>query len=448
MLEPNAIPTSEPTIRVGIVLPVDHEKRIELRIPQQPGYVLQDDAGRRTALQAGDLLQFGIGGTSITSKINDSQPETAVCWFVQPTGDFQIDHKTGVLAQKIISGRGFHWSKHIEVFLPGKLEIGRIDNDLILINELPIEQYLMCVATSEMGAACPPALIESQTIVARSWMLANVEMKHRSIGMDVCNDDCCQRYQGTTHLTRQSIQGALITSGQVLLYGGKICDARYSKSCGGVMESFENVWEGGKLDYLQPIPDAVDGFRHPSLPLNSEENVRVWIADTPQSFCSSLTVPENELKKYLGSVDEEGHYFRWQFRYTQEQLTNLLNRKCALAARAIKSIEPVRRGDSGRLIEVGIRYLNQSGDEQFHVIKDQHVIRHSFHETFLYSSAFVVDIETGESDIPLAFLLKGGGWGHGVGYCQIGALGMALSGYSAEEIVLHYLPGSRLVKIY
>jgi peptidoglycan hydrolase-like amidase len=356
--------------------------------------------------------------------------------------------KPGSRSENVVAGRGFHWKKFIDVFLPGAIEVSLRDGILILINDLPIEQYLMCVATSEMSAACPAALIESQTIVARSWMLANVEMKHRHLGMDVCNDDCCQRYQGTSFLSEQSIRGAYRTAGQVLLYGDKIADARYFKSCGGVSEAFENVWAGSPVPYLDSVLDAPVGYSHPALPLDSEEKVRNWIENPPSAFCSPAVVPEKDLKKYLGNVDEEGHYFRWTFRLTQKKITALFNLKLNLEAAAIKSIQPLKRGKSGRLISVAINYYTKDKEEKQIVVEDQYVIRETFHDLFLYSSAFVVDEENHNGSVPTAFILKGAGWGHGVGYCQIGALGMALKGYTASQIIAHYYPGARLEKIY
>jgi len=448
MLTPNTVPSAEPEIRVGIVLPEDQETRIEVHIPEGIAYELRSLEGVSKALPKGAQLVFEMQDAMTRALCNDEFVDVSGTWQVQPSIDYEITARCGALVRGVISGRSFHWRKHIDVYLPGILEIGILEGQLTLINELPIEEYLMCVATSEMGAECPAALIESQTIVARSWMLANVEMKHRSLGMDVCNDDCCQRYQGTTHLSRQSIEGARNTFGQVLLYDQRICDARYSKSCGGVMETFENVWSGPALPYMQPLPDAAQDFQHAALPLDTEEKVRQWIEDLPRTFCSSKMIPEDELQKYLGSVDEKGTYFRWQFRYSQAELTALLNRKCQLEASAILDVEPVRRGHSGRLIELNVHYLDAKGAAKTERITDQYRIREVFHESFLYSSAFVVDKIGPEQNSPEAFVLKGAGWGHGAGYCQIGAVGMALSGYTTEQIVLHYFPGSQLKKIY
>ena len=449
MLQPDVIPTTEPGLRVGIILPEDEEESITIDIPQEPQYYMVSKAGNKFDLVSSDRIEFHLSESVISVFINAKAVGESNSWSIKPIYvEYRIGNKAGIKVKDVISGRDFHWKKFLDVYLPGCIEVKGVGKSLILINELPIEQYLMCVATSEMGAACPEALIESQTIVARSWMLANVEMKHRVLGMDVCNDDCCQRYQGTTHLTEQSIKGALNTSGKVLMYGDNICDARYSKSCGGVMETFENVWEGEPLPYLQAIPDAPDGFIHNALPLNSEESVRKWIENSPETFCSPAFVYEKDLKNYLGNVDEEGEYFRWGFKYTQEEITELFNDQLDLNAKVIKNIKPLKRGGSGRIIKVKIYYVKGDGSIDCREINDQYYIRKYFHKKFLYSSAFVVDEEKDAGDFPESFTFKGAGWGHGVGYCQIGALGMALKGYQTEAILNHYFPGSVLKKIY
>jgi len=449
MLKPNVIPDKEPVLFVGIILPEDRFTNIDIEVPDSPLYKLIFGESEEKCLEKGDRLEFEINHETISLEINEQQAIESAAWRIEPIDSKSVmANKTGLEVKEVVVGRGFHWVKNIDVYLPGAVEISVIDSNLVVANELPIEQYLMCVATSEMGAECPPAFIESQTIIARSWMLANIEMKHANIGLDVCNDDCCQRYQGTTFLSDEAIRGALNTFGKVLLCDDKICDTRYFKSCGGITESFENVFGDEPISYLKSIVDAPGQFYHEALPLDSENSVRKWIKDTPESYCSTHVVPESELIKYLGNVDVEGEYFRWNFRYTQKEITALLNLKLDIDAAAILAIRPVKRGYSGRLIKVQVDYRHIDGQQESVIVEDQYVIRQTFHELFLYSSAFVIDIEKGSEDIPAAFILKGAGWGHGVGYCQIGAIGMSLKGFSAEEIVQHYYPGSTLKKIY
>ncbi len=445
MLNPDKIPTIEPDIRVGIILPEDNFKSVVIDVPISPDYFLVNEKQEKHYLNANDQIKITYQKNKCFLTLNGKTIDQGTLWRIIPNDDIDMANKVGLKVNGVISGRSFHWKKNINVYLSGILEIKGIENSLTLINELPIEEYLMCVATSEMGRECPVELIESQTIAARSWMLANVEQKHIKHGFDVCNDDCCQRYQGTTHLSEQSIEGALNTRGKVLIYDNQICDARYSKSCGGVMETFENVWEDTPLDYMQPLPDAPENFNNINLPLDSEEKVEKWLTSVPHTFCSPHTIPEKDLHKYLGSVDEEGSYFRWEFVYSQEELTKLLNRKQDLGADNIIDILPLKRGFSGRLTAVRIIF-QKNNETKEHIVKDQYDIRDAFHDSFLYSSAFIIKKDNHE--IPKEFRLVGGGWGHGAGYCQIGAVGMALKGHTTQEIVYHYFPDSKLEQIY
>jgi len=449
MLQPDTIPQQEPLLMVGIVLPEDRKDNIEVHIPTEPLFILMNEVGETIDLQPGDLVRVFAREGSLWASINENERTCGTIFYIKPAvRKYPIYTRSGIRVKDVVSGRDFHWRKFIDVYLPGALEFRIHDDRIILINEVPMEYYLMCVATSEMGASCPDALIESQTIVARSWMLANVEMKHRKLGMDVCNDDCCQRYQGTTFLTSHSIQGARSTTGKVLIFNDRICDARYSKSCGGVAEDYRHVWDKTEVPYLQSRPDFPAGYTHRALPLNSEEQVSLWVNSIPKAFCGPYFIRDEELGHYLGSVDEEGEYFRWTFMYTQNEMKALLNLKLDLNAEKILAIIPMARGCSGRLTKVKIEYLKRRNLRAEHIIDDQYNIRAAFHELFLYSSAFVVETEPGPNDIPKTFTLKGAGWGHGVGYCQIGALGMALAGYTTEDIVRHYYPGANLVTIY
>lgn len=443
MLQPGSIPDTEPLIRVGIILPEDRYTSVAIVIPPSPAYQL-DFSGRSVALTGGEEIYFKHSADHIHFSVSGKSYAAPNKILLSPVPEKnKIAPGQGLLVKNVISGRDFHWKKYINASYSGTLILNRHEDRLIMINELPIEHYLMCVATSEMGAACPPALIEAQTITARSWMLANVEQKHVRLGMDVCNDDCCQRYQGTTYLTPQSIKGAQNTYGEVLIYDNQICDARYSKSCGGVMEAFEHVWPGPALPYLQIKADAENEPVEWQKPLSDEKNFTAWVRSVPHTFCSPHTVPEKELKQYLGSVDESGHYFRWQETISQGELKSSLKRFRNLDVTSVRNITILERGGSGRAKKAAIDYIDANGKKARHLLKDEYAIRQSLHKKFLYSSAFTVSKTEDQS-----FVLNGAGWGHGVGLCQIGALGMSLKKYNSKEIVLHYFPGSALKRIY
>jgi SpoIID/LytB domain protein len=328
MLQPGTIPKTEPVLNVGIVLPEDKYTSLKIVIPKGIPYQLEF-SDRTVAPGAGETISFELtkDGISFKSEYRENlAPDTVR---LSPVEDISSPApQSGIKIKDIISGRDFHWKKYIDVTLPGEVILKPYENNLLVLNELPIEQYLACVATSEMGAACPPSLIEVQTIAARSWMFANVEQKHTNLGMDVCNDDCCQRYQGTTFLTEQSLNGALDTFGQVLIYNETICDTRYSKSCGGVMESFDTIWGGQPLDYLQIKADSLDEPAEWQKPLSDEKNFEKWINSSPGTFCSPTVIPEENLPKYLGSVDEQGRYFRWRTNISQNEMAeNIRNQK-------------------------------------------------------------------------------------------------------------------------
>jgi len=448
MLVNNSIPNEEPYINVGIVLPEDSCKILHLKIPNFPGYHLNYH-DRNHRLNSGSHLQIKIEQQEMVLKINESTSHTGNQFSIRSDSDDpRLIPGQGLIVRDVVAGRSFHWKKLITVNLPGNLEIIKHGNSIILINILPLEQYVMCVATSEMGSACPDSLIESQTIAARSWILANVEQKHRHLKMDVCNDDCCQRYQGSTYLSEQSVKGALSTSGQVIMYEAEICDARYSKSCGGMMERFETIWEGKGHPYLQCLPDSMEEPAELVGSLNEEKYAKKWIRSIPQTFCSSITVEENELYRYLGSVDEKGHYFRWKIELTQEMLTDAINQQHHLDAQWILDLIPVSRGGSGRLNKLKILYITSNKKKQSYILSSEYDIRRSLDKKFLYSSAFIIEMRAGTADIPEKFTLIGAGWGHGVGFCQIGALGMSLNKYETAEILKHYYPESRLVRLY
>ncbi len=435
MLIPGTIPDSEPVLRVGIVLPEDRKKQINF-FGRGKSTVIADDKYFYV-----DSISFGIEATKENLsfiyrgvKINAK--------FISVTPENESDHTE---VWPITAGRGFHWQKEITVKLVSKLEFSLSDGFILMINELPFEKYLACVATSEMSAACPNAMIEAQTIVARSWMLANVERKHVHLGFDVCNDDCCQRFQGITNLTDHAVGATGKTKGIVLMYENEICDARYSKSCGGVMEKFENLWDGDALPYMQNLADA----KNMSVPdLTREDIFANWIHDMPEVFCSEHFVHAHELSQYLGNVDESGQYFRWTMELSQETLTRHLNQKLKINAIYIQSMKPVSRAGSGRMMELSIEYLDHSNAfKQISVYRDYH-IREVLHPDFLYSSACLIEISEVKNGKPSKFKYTGGGWGHGAGLCQIGALGMSLQGYRVEDILFHYYPGSKLITLY
>jgi len=252
--------------------------------------------------------------------------------------------------------------------------------------------------------------------------------------LDACNDDCCQRYQGISQQSIQSIKTVEKTCGQVLTFDNKICDARYSKSCGGITENCENVWNMAPKPYLKSVFDGQNRLQ--------TVDWDCWLSEPQNSFCSPKYIDEKYLTKFLGNVDESGQYFRWKNCYTQQIFCEFFSKKINESVSQIKNIDILNRGESGRINKLNLKYQLDDGSKKSLILNSEYDIRSTLHPSFLYSSAFILKLD--ESNIELI----GGGWGHGVGMCQIGALGMALNDYSAQEILSHYFQGTLLKKIY
>jgi len=414
-------------ILVGIILPEDKKTEIVVNIPNTSNYTINSEPLSKKLI---------VKCQSDLILINNILADKFI---IEPIGN--PDKNDYPIINSVPTGRGFHWQNEIQVQLPGNIIIQNNNGYLFIINELPLEEYLPYVATSEMNPDCPPALLEAQTIAARSWLLANRKVNHQELDIDVCNDDCCQRYQGVTDILDKSLQAIQKTFGQVLLYNNEICDARYSKCCGGITESFENVWDGEPISYLSSIPD----FPHHD---NQTNNLQNCIDSSPPAFCSKKYVGPSDIQKYLGKVDTSDSYFRWEITYSQKELTAIVNQKLNIEATHIANISPLKRGYSERIIKLQIDYIDKFDKNKSIILNSEYDIRNALHKQFLYSSAIIIEQKTGRDSLPEKFKFIGAGWGHGVGLCQIGALGMALNGCSAEDILLHYYKNTIIEKIY
>lgn len=372
----------------------------------------------------------------------------------------------------VIIGVQFHWErKENQQFLGGLKFIATgegIEKTITAINIISLEDYLKSVISSEMSSTNAEELLKAHAIISRSWLLAQIiksqtlkkeKDKYRTSietpteiirwydredheHFDVCADDHCQRYQGITRQTTELVNRVVNeTYGKVISYQGSICDARFSKCCGGIMETFENVWEPIIHPYLQGKPDNYSEFPIPDL--CREEEAEDWIRNSPDAFCN--TQNKQVLKQVLNDYDQETtDFFRWKVTYNQEELTTLIKKHTDINFGQIIDLQPLERGTSGR-----INRLKIIGTERVMVIGKELEIRRILSNTHLYSSAFVVDAFDEDSDgIPQKFILTGAGWGHGVGLCQIGASMMAEKGYKHKEILAHYYPNSKIQTKY
>lgn len=371
----------------------------------------------------------------------------------------------------VVIGIGFHWEqKEVQKF-QGDIKLKIIDGKIQLINVLPIENYLYSVISSEMRGDSSLELLKSHAIISRSWLLAQIEKQNELRDTDenyslihetedeyirwydredhnefhVCADDHCQRYQGTTRAHNPNVIKAIKETEGIVLMGdnGKIADARFSKSCGGVVEKFENCWEPINHSYLQAFPDLDHSPEGYNLDFTYEPNAEKFISESPEAYCN--TTDEKILSQVLNDYDHmaKNDFYRWTVELTQQEIANLINTKSVFDFGDIIDLIPVERGDSSRLIKLKI-----VGSKLTKIIGKELEIRRILSESHLYSSAFTVKKEDGENGIPSKFILRGAGWGHGVGLCQIGAAVMGEKGFNYKEILAHYFRGSDIEKKY
>ncbi|WP_019539240.1 SpoIID/LytB domain-containing protein [Proteiniphilum acetatigenes] len=383
---------------------------------------------------------------------------------------FEADdlHHNAFGLKNVIIGVQFHWERKEDQYFLGSLKFIVENGSLSAINIVSLEDYLTSVISSEMSATSSEELLKAHAVISRSWLLAQIH-KNQSLEstgthyqtsfetptgifrwydrenhnrFDVCADDHCQRYQGITRQSTELVKKVIReTWGEVLSYDGTICDARFSKCCGGVMETFENVWEPVIHPYLQAKPDYTEGSLLPDLTI--EDNAEEWIRTSPPAFCN--TQDANVLKQVLNDYDREtADFYRWKITYSQKELSTLIRERSGIDFGDIIALQPLERGASGRIIRLKI-----IGTERVMTIGKELEIRRTLSKSHLYSSAFVTDTQDeDENGIPQTFILTGAGWGHGVGLCQIGAAIMAEKGYSYNEILAHYFPQSKTVKNY
>ena len=430
----NKLPKKEPKMLIGIVIPEDKKSELDIKI-NGPDFVITLDQNQMLPTQK----EISIRQLKNGLLVNDTH-----------CNELYIKNKSRAISNNIylspiIAGRGFHWQKSIPIQVLGDIHISSFESSLFVVNTIYLEDYLMCVATSEMSGDCPKALLEAQTIAARSWVLAAEEKKHKHLNLDACNDDCCQRYQGITNLNQESIKATKNTRGSVLIHSGMICDARYSKSCGGITENNNNVWDMDSKPYLCSV---YDGEKSKEYDISSDFSFRKWIEDETSSYCSPKFISEKNLDKFLGNVDKQGSYHRWSVSYDCNELVNLVFAKTGKKFKTIINLKPTKRGDSGRVLSLDIIGILDDNTNYSLSVDSEYEIRRILHPEFLYSSAFTIESNSKHNNETKRFTLNGAGWGHGVGLCQIGALGMALDGEKTEEILLHYYQSTRIRNLY
>ena len=363
-------------------------------------------------------------------------------------------------------GNRFHWERTEDQVFQGNLILRlREDGTIAAINEIPLEDYLTSVISSEMSAEAPFEFLKAHAIISRSWLLAALGRRKKTKEtfipagkaienegevirwydrgdhdlFDVCADDHCQRYQGVAKIVSEQAEEAVRkTRGMVITCQDEICDARYSKACGGFTEEFDTAWDDKRVPYLTSISDAPVPHR----PLGTEEEASRSILSDPEAYCN--TKDERLLEKILPRFDRGTRdFFRWRIEYSREELEEILRVKSGFDFGTLQGIVPLRRGPSGRISRLKI-----VGSKRSMVVGKELEIRRWLSRSHLYSSAFVVRMKYHSHGEAERFALHGAGWGHGVGLCQIGAAVMASRGFSAEEILRHYFKGVEIQRIY
>lgn len=384
--------------------------------------------------------------------------------FFVPVSDF-----CRFILHDVLIGKNFHWERKEDEEFAGELRLILSETQLTAINIVDVETYLLSVISSEMSGRAPLEYLKAQTVISRSWLMRILTPKKLPSGrstteihdinpegiervikwyendahkdFDVCADDHCQRYEGVTRISNPDIfQAVNETKGEVLWYEGEICDARFSKSCGGVTERFSSCWANEDKDYLLPVCDMESEGPVPDLSI--EQNAEKWIHSTPKAFCN--TSDQSLISQVLNDYDQEtADFYRWKTTYSVEELSDIVRTKSDYDIGAIKDLIPLKRGASGRIIQ-----LLLVGEKRKMIVGKELEIRKLLSTSHLLSSAFTVKKEYEREDKLKGFTIFGAGWGHGVGLCQIGASFMASRGYKYTEILSHYFKNSQLKKIY
>ena len=422
-----------------------------------------------------DFVLFGeyrlADGTIVTGEQHaEVTAEGQVAWngTVADVVTFEPSENGFFELKGVTIGVNFHWERKEDQRFSGALHLIVENGRLTAVNVLPVEDYLLSVISSEMSATASLELLKAHAVISRSWLLAQIDKNKRiteehedykaceeggedemikwydredHVNFDVCADDHCQRYQGITRQSTERVRDAIkATWGEVLTYGGELCDARFSKCCGGVYEEFENCWEPKHYDYLEARRDGEDEMNFPDL--TKEAAAEEWILTSPKAFCN--TTDTQILSQVLNNYDQETtDFYRWTVEYTQEELSALILRRSCVDYGQILDLQPVARGTSGRLYKLKI-----VGTKKTLTIGKELEIRRTLSPSHLYSSAFIVERHDVKDGVPGKFVLRGAGWGHGVGLCQIGAAVMGEKGYNYKEILLHYFINANITTLY
>lgn len=463
----------------SIVTKLKASKEAELQVGTSALYSYDKEPEVKVGIVSGQKIHFSLNkpylakGETVIGEQEVEFSEGGVLWNGNQYSSLTFHPQSADASfslSDVTIGVNFHWErKETQTFL-GTLRFVVESDKICAINELPVEKYLESVISSEMSATSSLELLKAHAVISRSWLLAQMK-KHRDVAesgnnffsftkkedmlirwydredhtiFDVCADDHCQRYQGITKETSPHVAEAIRqTKGQVLLDGDEICDARFSKCCGGVTEEFQYCWEDTPKNYLTAVRDIALGIESTLPNLTNEEEAEKWIRFNPPAFCN--TQDKRILSQVLNDYDQETvDFYRWKVTLTQEKLQQLIADRLKMDLGSILDMKSVERGTSGRISKLQI-----IGTEKTFTIGKELEIRRTLSDSHLLSSAFIVDkYDIDEQGVPQRFELVGAGWGHGVGLCQIGAAVMGEEGNLYDAILLHYYQGAEIKKLY
>lgn len=463
----------------SIITKLKASKEAELQVGTSALYSYDKEPEVKVGIVSGQKIHFSLNkpylakGETVIGEQEVEFSEGGVLWNGNQYSSLTFHPQSADASfslSDVTIGVNFHWErKETQTFL-GTLRFVVESDKICAINELPVEKYLESVISSEMSATSSLELLKAHAVISRSWLLAQMK-KRRDVAesgnnffsftkkedmlirwydredhtiFDVCADDHCQRYQGITKETSPHVAEAIRqTKGQVLLDGDEICDARFSKCCGGVTEEFQYCWEDTPKSYLTAVRDIALGIESTLPNLTNEEEAEKWIRFNPPAFCN--TQDKRILSQVLNDYDQETvDFYRWKVTLTQEKLQQLIADRLKMDLGSILDMKSVERGTSGRISKLQI-----IGTEKTFTIGKELEIRRTLSDSHLLSSAFIVDkYDKDEQGVPQRFELIGAGWGHGVGLCQIGAAVMGEEGYLYDAILLHYYQGAEIKKLY
>ena len=337
---------------------------------------------------------------------------------------------------KITSGKGWHWQNSRSRSYKGNVEFININGKITVVNEVGIEQYVYGVVPSEMPSSAHMEALKAQAILARTNVFSKIGSKYKNKPYSLSSDIYSQVYTGIENVNSRTDKAVDETRGMILTYGGRAAEAVFHSVCGGYLEGNDVVWGSKRLPYLNPKP-VISSNRSKYGDLSVEKNFRKWIDSRPESYCNldNKDIPEG--------LNFARKYFRWEVKYSRAKLEKIIRSSTGIDIGSLKDITVSSRGESGKAISVIV-----SGSKNNITIRRELTIRKQLASPPLYSANFYV-LKSGKdkSGYPENFIFKGAGFGHGTGMCQIGAVGMAISGKNYREILEFYFHGTEIKEL-